>query len=329
VQPDSTVGKCRTIQPPDSVPDANEHGTHWGRITILCGFELLAGVVIYFATWRARQYGTTAILAFVPLFVSSYGLAVPRHRSSSVWLAGAFLAVTGIRAVSFWVDSTFVAVPIMLLIWCVASWLVLMTIATTVSALAVPLWPTKRQPMGRVLKLNSSLWLSVVFRPVAMLALPIMLTMFVWGFHWSHRSYVSSGLTVSSTVALACFVSIAYLAVPVLAMQKRAKTEGLMSPDAGGNINKRTLGFTGAIVFVWGLGVEWKTTGEYFLWAFLVLTLILVALLFGCLLDLKRLGQGFAAPVEQPWPRRVFMLHTLWLMFFVLIYFDLLHVVLP
>ncbi len=294
----------------------------WQGTLVWLSLDVLSAFCVYVTVVRMRDYGTTWIFGLGLAIVSSTGLAFVRLRSGLKWLVGLSLALTSIRLLTKWIDSTILRAPTMICIWCVSGLLVAVAILMATSVLHIPLWPDA-QNQSKAGNRNSLLWIPVVLRPAGMFIVPLSLAVSIWGFHPSHLPRSCLGFTASATAVLACLAPLGYLLAPVRSLERKMRIMGLL-PQTVRRINGRTLTLAFILLYFWGLSIEWRTTQEYLVWTVLALVSIVLALLFRSLLNLEHVELTPQVAAEAPWSRAVFILHALGLVLFSLIYGDLL-----
>jgi hypothetical protein len=185
------------------------------------------------------------------------------------------------------------------------------------TALKVPLWPST--PNGHTKTAGGELlWLPVVMRPLTVIFFSFVCMIVAWGFNWSNRSHAFFGITLSSSIASVCFVSLCYLAFSVSSIERRIRTTDFLQ-QASDQKDGRVVALGVFFFYLWGLTIEWSTTHKYVLWTLITFILFLLIRLF---LSLLRLDMVKAYPdivPETAWSRGTFALYVLLIMLFGLI----------
>jgi hypothetical protein len=300
--------------------------SNWPDVLLVCFLDLSFAATTYLSALHMRDLGATWLFSMVPVITTTLFLVVSRIRSRLTWLfALSCFAVAAIRALGTWADETILVLPSLAGILAFMGLVTALPVLMAATVLKIPFWPNA---VGED-SADDFLWLPIILRPLAMLALPLFFTVAVWGINWSHRSHSCFGITLTSMTTFACFVSLCYLAVPVLSIEKNVRIANLL-PKGDDHREWRVLGLGSSIFYLWGLSIEWTTTRQYIVWTLQVLSLLLLVRIYLSLLSLQAIKddsvfmQNRATIREAPWSRKTLALQVLWLALFSLGYINIL-----
>jgi len=277
------------------------------------GFALTG---LFFTSVNMRYFGSSWLFWFLILPMSGLCVVRPRVIPLMQPLVTITALLGGIRTISVWADAGRLLAFTVPALWVIALASVVSAVQTARRAIGLPWLPSGEQP-GR----SQLLWVTVVFRPVALFALSLGLFVSALAYHWSGRVGFCGGFTLSGLITMACLISLASLLYSL--MELRGPTDRPERPSAkGASLTTRVAIIAFLVVFTMGVSIEWRGTGSYFLFSILALTLLCAVLI---LLRLKAFGSPDAASALKPaeWPPLGLVVVGLFILLYSLAYIEL------